>query len=150
MQGSLEERERQAATIAAHFGYGAATGALYALVEPRGGTLRGAAYGVLAWTVSYFGIVPALRILRPAHDHPLRRNELMILAHLVWGSTMAAALRELTLAEQEIFAGDLAPDRTPSSLERTNYPASTRTSHGALIEASAVATGAGPCRSRKS
>jgi uncharacterized membrane protein YagU involved in acid resistance len=116
MQGALEEHERQAATIAAHFGYGAATGALYALLESRGGALRGAAYGVLVWTVSYFGIMPALRILRPAHDHPLRRNELMIVAHLVWGSTMAAALRELQLAEQEIFAGAIAPDRVPSSL----------------------------------
>jgi uncharacterized membrane protein YagU involved in acid resistance len=112
---SLEEQGRQAATIGAHFGYGAATGALYALFEPRGGILRGAAYGILVWTVSYFGIMPALQILRPAHVHPLRRNGLMILAHLVWGSTMAATLRELQLAEQEIFAPAVAPDRAPSS-----------------------------------
>jgi hypothetical protein len=60
--------------------------------------------------VSYFGIMPTLRILRPAHEHPLRRNALMIAAHLVWGSTMALALRELELAEREVFAGDIAPD----------------------------------------
>ena len=71
MQSALGEHRRQAATVAAHFGYGAATGALYALCEPRGGTLRDAAYGVLVWTVSYFKIMPALRILRPAHEHPL-------------------------------------------------------------------------------
>jgi uncharacterized membrane protein YagU involved in acid resistance len=112
---SLEEHGRQAATLAAHFGYGAATGALYALVGPRGGILPGAAYGVLVWTVSYFGIMPGLRILRPAHEHPLRRNALMIAAHLVWGSTMALTLRELELAEREVFAGDIAPDRLPSS-----------------------------------
>ena len=52
--------------------------------------------GSLVWTVSYFGIMPGLRILRPADDHPLRRNWLMIVAHLVWGSTMATTLRELS------------------------------------------------------
>lgn len=111
---ALEEPGRQTATLAAHFGYGAATGALYALVRPRGGILAGAAYGVLVWTVSYFGIMPGLRILRPAHDHPLRRDALMIAAHLVWGSTMAGTLRELELAEEEVFAGDIAPDRIPA------------------------------------
>ena len=111
---ALEEPGRQTATLAAHFGYGAATGALYALVRPRGGILAGAAYGVLVWTVSYFGIMPGLRILRPAHDHPLRRDALMVAAHLVWGSTMAGTLRELELAEEEVFAGDIAPDRIPA------------------------------------
>ena len=112
---SLEERGRQTTTLAAHFGYGAATGALYALVAPRSGVLPGAAYGVLIWAVSYLGIMPGLRILRPAQEHPLRRNALMIAAHLVWGSTMATTLRELELAEQEVFAGDIAPDRIPPS-----------------------------------
>jgi uncharacterized membrane protein YagU involved in acid resistance len=111
----LEEHGRQTATLAAHFGYGAATGALYALVAPRSGVLPGAAYGVLIWSVSYFGIMPGLRILRPAHEHPRRRNALMIAAHLVWGSTMALTLRELERAEQEVLAGDMAPDRIPSS-----------------------------------
>lgn len=112
----LEEHGRQTATLAAHFGDGAATGALYALVGPRSGVLPGAAYGVLVWAVSYFAIMPGLRILRPAHQHPLRRNGLMIAAHLVWGSTMALTLRELELAGQEVFAGDIAPDRIPSRL----------------------------------
>jgi uncharacterized membrane protein YagU involved in acid resistance len=111
---SLEEHGRQTTTLAAHFGYGAATGALYALVGPRSGILPGAAYGVLVWTASYFGIMPGLRILRPAHEHPLRRNALMIAAHLVWGSTMARTLRELELAERAVFAGEVAPDRIPS------------------------------------
>lgn len=110
-----EEHERQVATLAAHFGYGAATGALYALVRPRGGIPSGAAYGLLVWIVSYFGIMPGLRILRLAHDHPLRRNALMIAAHLVWGSTLASTLSDLEAAEQEIFAGDVAPDRIASS-----------------------------------
>lgn len=107
---SLDEHGRQTATMAAHFGYGAATGALYALVAPRGGIVSGAAYGFLVWAVSYFGIMPGLRILRPADDHPARRNALMIAAHLVWGSTLARTLRDLEFAEREVFAGEVAPD----------------------------------------
>ena len=109
---SLAEHGRQTATIAAHFGYGAVTGALYALAAPKGSILSGAAYGVLVWAVSYFGILPGLRILQPAHDHPGRRNALMIAAHLVWGSTLARTLRDLEFAGREIFAGDVAPDAT--------------------------------------
>ena len=64
----------------------------------------------MVWVLSYFGIMPGLRILRPAHDHPGRRNALMIAAHLVWGGTLARTLRDLQFAEREIFAGDVAPD----------------------------------------
>jgi uncharacterized membrane protein YagU involved in acid resistance len=109
-----KERQRQTATIAAHFGYGAATGALYALIRPRGRLLPGAAYGLLVWAISYFGVMPGLRILRPAHHHPLRRNALMIAAHLIWGSTLATTLRDLERAEEDIFTGDVAPDSVAS------------------------------------
>lgn len=108
------ERGRQSTTMAAHFGYGAATGALYALVRRGGGIVPGAAYGVLIWAVSYFGLMPGLRILRPAHDHPRHRNALMIAAHVVWGGTLATTLRELESAEREIFAGDRTPDALSS------------------------------------
>jgi uncharacterized membrane protein YagU involved in acid resistance len=114
-----EERGRQTTTLAAHFGYGAATGVIYALFRPGGNILPGAAYGLLVWTVSYFGIMPGLRILTPAHAHPGRRNALMIAAHLIWGSTMARTLRELELAEQEVFATGIAPDRLPANPSHT-------------------------------
>jgi hypothetical protein len=107
---ALAEQGRRDLTLAAHFGYGAATGALYALFAPSGRLLHGAAYGVLVWAVSYFGTIPGLRILRPAHDHPLRRNGLMVVAHLVWGAMMARTLGELELAEREVLAGRVAPD----------------------------------------
>ena len=51
---SLDEHGRQTATIAAHFGYGAATGALYALAAPRGSILSGAAYGFMVWVCELF------------------------------------------------------------------------------------------------
>jgi hypothetical protein len=118
----ITEDHRQTLTMAAHFGYGAATGALYAAARPRGNPGLGALYGVLVWGASYLGWIPATRILRPATQHPGRRNGLMIAVHLVWGTTMAATLRELQRANLEIFAGDAAPDAPPDGSPRRPAP----------------------------
>ena len=107
----LGEQGRQTSTLAGHFGYGAATGAAYALACRNTGVAGGALYGVLVWAASYFAGMPGLGVLKPAQRHPAERNLLMIGAHLVWGGTLALALRELELARREIFASDVAPDR---------------------------------------
>ncbi len=107
---ALAEPRRQNLTLTAHFGYGAATGALFPLLHPKGGAAPGALYGVLVWGASYLGLMPGLGILTPATRHPPRRNLLMVAAHLVWGATTALTLRELERAEAEIFATDVAPD----------------------------------------
>lgn len=78
-------------TILAHFGYGAAVGALYVPSlrrVPLPAAVRGSLFGVIVWAVSYLGWLPAFGILRPATEHPARRTALMIAAHLVWGSTL--------------------------------------------------------------
>jgi uncharacterized membrane protein YagU involved in acid resistance len=113
----IAEEHRQSLTMAAHFGYGAATAALYAVARPPASTGLGALYGVLVWGASYLGWIPGARILKPATQHPGRRNALMIACHLVWGATMATTLRELQRANAQIFAGqairDAAPDGSP-------------------------------------
>ena len=84
----MDEPARMGATLAAHFGYGAAVGALYAPLAQRWAlppALGGAAYGLFVWAGSYLGLLPAMNILRPATEHPPRRNALMITAHLIWG-----------------------------------------------------------------
>ena len=86
----LDEPERLGLTMAAHFGYGAAVGALFGLVAPRRpaeAAAAGAGFGVLVWAVSYLGLMPALGLHPPATTEPARRNGLMIAAHLVWGAT---------------------------------------------------------------
>ncbi len=94
--------------MAAHFVYGAATGALLAAVRPRPSLAEGALAGVGVWTASYFGWVPVAGILKPASAHPPRRNALMIAVHLVWGATTAVTLQELFLARSTILnAGPL-------------------------------------------
>ena len=95
----LDEEEREAATWASHFAYGAACGALYGALS--GGRLdehplaAGAGFGLAVWAGSYLGWLPAAGVISPATEHPARRNALMIAAHLVWGATAAAALAGL-------------------------------------------------------
>ncbi|HVF27979.1 MAG TPA: DUF6789 family protein [Pyrinomonadaceae bacterium] len=91
----LDEPERKALTVAGHFAYGAAVGALYAPLArkvPLAPPLAGAAYGLAVWTVSYLGWLPAANLITPATEHPARRNALMIVAHLVWGAAAGALI----------------------------------------------------------
>jgi uncharacterized membrane protein YagU involved in acid resistance len=102
-----DERQARSRTMLAHFGFGGLTGALFALLPAiRGG---GMVYGLGVWAMSYLGWIPAARILTPAHRHPLRRNLLMIAAHIVWGLTLSKSLKEMEDAADEAFASDGRP-----------------------------------------
>ncbi len=91
-------------TLAAHFAYGAACGALIAAAAPRVGRLGGAAAGGGIWLASYMGWVPAIGALTPATRHPLRRNLVMLGAHFVWGWSTAEGIKELARSRATIFA----------------------------------------------
>ena len=98
----LDPPEHIALTMLAHFGYGAAAGALYGPISRHTGlspVASGVVFGLGVWTVSYLGLLPALGILRSATEHPARRNELMIASHVVWGA--ATGLLTSSLSEQE-------------------------------------------------
>jgi uncharacterized membrane protein YagU involved in acid resistance len=91
LEEHVDEPGHDMATALAHFGYGGLTGGLYGTVADRfeaPSAAVGAGYGLLVWAGSYLGLLPALDILRPATEHPARRNALMITAHLVWGATL--------------------------------------------------------------
>jgi uncharacterized membrane protein YagU involved in acid resistance len=90
---------RTTVTLAAHFGYGAATGAIYApnAIENHWPPLvSGVIFGLAIWVVSYLGLLPAVRLLSPATEHPIRRNALMITAHAVWGVTLGLLVDRLS------------------------------------------------------
>lgn len=86
-----------ALSLGAHFAYGALTGALYPALDrhSRHPVMAGSAYGVAVWAASYLGWIPALRILRPATEHPAGRRRLMIGVHLVWGAGTALIAERL-------------------------------------------------------
>jgi len=100
-------------TIAAHFAYGAACGALLAAANPRISRAGGSLAGAAIWLTSYMGWIPALGVLEPATRHPVRRNLAMIAAHLSWGWSTAEAIRELTAARETIFAAGPDKDAPP-------------------------------------
>jgi hypothetical protein len=97
------------ATLAHHFLYGAAAGALFGAFSPRRDLAFGSAYGAAIWTASYLGWVPASRGLKPATQHPAQRNGLMVAAHLVWGAALAIGLRELDRSRAESFSLSTSP-----------------------------------------
>jgi uncharacterized membrane protein YagU involved in acid resistance len=113
----LEEPERANATLVSHFAYGAACGALYAPLASRlrpPGAGAGVAHGLAVWTVSYLGLLPALRILEPATRHPAERNLLMIAAHVVWGATAGALVERMLKEEEQVgqASGHINPQST--------------------------------------
>ena len=95
--GDAGEPTETVATGVAHYGYGAAMGALFAAIVhkvpiPGPTWLKGAVFGVLVWVFSYMGWVPAAKILpRPSKDRP-GRPFVMVLAHLVYGGILGASL----------------------------------------------------------
>jgi uncharacterized membrane protein YagU involved in acid resistance len=100
----LHEEERLIATLAAHFGYGAVVGALYAPLAQKAKwhpALKGVLFGLTVWTVSYLGILPVIRVLPPATEQPQRRNELMIASHIVWGVMLALLTERLSSSHLE-------------------------------------------------
>jgi uncharacterized membrane protein YagU involved in acid resistance len=84
-------------------------GAAIAAMNPDLKKKTGAAAGLAVWLASYMGWIPAVGNLEPATRHPARRNALMIVAHLVWGASTSASIRELRLARETILAN--GPDK---------------------------------------
>jgi uncharacterized membrane protein YagU involved in acid resistance len=87
----MNQPEHITVTLLAHFGYGSAAGAVYAPIAdhvPLPGVVKGIIFGLLVWSVSYLGLLPALGILRPATRQPPGRTALMIAAHVVWGAAL--------------------------------------------------------------
>jgi uncharacterized membrane protein YagU involved in acid resistance len=99
----LNEPARTTLTLAAHFGYGAGTGSIYAPLARNNDwppTISGACFGLTVWGASYLGLLPMLGILRPATAHAAGRNILMITAHIVWGATLGLLVNAIDRSAQ--------------------------------------------------
>jgi uncharacterized membrane protein YagU involved in acid resistance len=114
-QAALEPSDEAAKdlTLAAHFAYGAACGSLLGALNPRLGPGEGALAGVAVWLGSYMGWIPAAGILKPATEHPARRNALMVGVHLVWGAATALSIQELLAARETIISDGPDKDAPP-------------------------------------
>jgi len=93
----LEKEHPNKVTVAAHFSYGAAVGALYPVLHslPVPAIVSGVLYGLIVWAASYLGVLPALGLIEPVDERPRDRNLLMIVAHLVWGASLSTIYKKL-------------------------------------------------------
>jgi len=97
------EETHKTATLAAHFGYGAAVGSLYGTFAGSTGLPKpaeGLLYGLAVWAGSYLGIVPGAGLYRSAADESPARNGLMISAHIVWGTSLGLLMDALPVEDQ--------------------------------------------------
>lgn len=77
-----------ALTLFLHFLFGALAGSVYGALKdqvPARPYVKGIAAGLIVWSGSYLGWIPAARIMPAATEQPWRRNLLMVAAHVVWG-----------------------------------------------------------------
>jgi uncharacterized membrane protein YagU involved in acid resistance len=98
VQHVLDEEVHTQASLAAHFAFGAAAGAVYGMIAAPlrpNPVVGGALFGLVVWSVSYFGWLPAVGLHRGAHNEPVGRNLLMIAAHLVWGPITGVLVERL-------------------------------------------------------
>ncbi|MBW3631671.1 MAG: DUF1440 domain-containing protein [Chloroflexi bacterium] len=96
----------QVGWLSAHLGYGAACGAVYALMRPRlprSDIAAGLLFGGAVWSISYMSLMPALNLYPPAKVDSRWRQAVMIAAHAVFGTSLASIDSRL-LANEE---GDL-------------------------------------------
>ncbi|MDH2430359.1 DUF6789 family protein [Sphaerisporangium sp. TRM90804] len=106
----------------AHFAFGAAAGALFAVVVDgrRARPQLGAVYGMAIWAASYQGWVPAMGILPPAHRDRPGRQAVMAAAHVVYGTTLVMTLNGMPSELPGTAAGG------PSARARHRRPAYAR------------------------
>jgi uncharacterized membrane protein YagU involved in acid resistance len=93
-----DEGSHLAATLVAHFGYGAVAGGGFALVPVRGvvrSMVCGVGYGLALWAASYAGWLPAVRLMPSLDEQPRERTALMVGAHVVWGACLGLLVRML-------------------------------------------------------
>lgn len=105
----LDEDERTAVTLVAHFGYGGTAGVIYALIAPLltlPAALRGILYGLIFYAANYLGLLPTLNLYPGREtDHPNQRL-VTIGAHVVWGATLGAVLERLAAFQSDTTHAD--------------------------------------------
>jgi hypothetical protein len=83
-------------SLAAHFGYGAACGLVFALARPllpRNKVIAGLMFGEAIWGISYLGYLPALGLYPPPDEDTASRAGTMVAAHAAFGLTLSEAER---------------------------------------------------------
>lgn len=95
----MNKQQVLGATLVSHFGYGASMGAVYSPLGkkmPLPTVVQGILFGLVVWAGSYLALLPMLGMSESGQREPVRRNLMMIVAHVVWGTTLGATAGVLT------------------------------------------------------
>jgi uncharacterized membrane protein YagU involved in acid resistance len=110
---NLSSEMQQELTMISHFGYGALGGIVFAALSPKiskSPLLKGTLFGLGVWAGSYYGLTPSLGLAPQAKHMTKSRNAMMILAHIVWGASLAYSEEELRTKGQALLDGRGADD----------------------------------------
>lgn len=90
LERHLDDDQKNALAVVAHFAYGAAFGVVYALWRQRSGATlaSGVVFGLGVWAVSYAGYLPASGLTPPAERHDSYSMARLAAAHAVYGATL--------------------------------------------------------------
>jgi hypothetical protein len=80
------------ASAAAHLGFGAGCGALFAGITGRSSAPRGILFALGVWATSYAGWIPALGLMPPPHRDQPGRAWTAMTAHVVYGAVLGGGL----------------------------------------------------------
>jgi uncharacterized membrane protein YagU involved in acid resistance len=108
LDNKVTSHQRAHLTMLSHFSYGAASGALYALLTNKWKAkpwVKGSGFGLGVWALSYLAWIPSLHLRPSAFRMPMKRNLLMIASHLVWGACLGFAENELRRSGLEMLDG---------------------------------------------
>lgn len=110
LDGIQEETARgaglPAATVLLHLGVGAAGGAVHRVLteHPRWKRVRplvrGLVTGTALWAAAYVGVLPALGLMPPPAADERRRPVAMLVAHWIYGATLASLASLASRAER--------------------------------------------------
>ena len=88
--------EAETAATLAHYAFGAAAGAAYAVVAPRRARpAGGVVYSVMLWLVGYVGVLPWLRLMPPPGRDDVGRQVVLAVDHVVYGLVLDGTLAAL-------------------------------------------------------
>lgn len=85
-------------TLIAHHGFGATAGAIYVSMRrvlPASSPVAGLIFGGLVWSTAYLGYLPLLRLYPWPDDDRHSRTAVMIVAHAVYGVSLAEVERRM-------------------------------------------------------
>jgi hypothetical protein len=83
------------ATGVAHLAFGLGAGGLYGAVARRSSAIRGVAFGLGVWAVSYAGWIPAFGLMPPPQKDLPGRAWTILSAHAVCGAILGTALAQV-------------------------------------------------------